>query len=483
MEELRAVRSSLSDTSKCDGHVQTDTTVQIPTEAAVARVIRAELRRVLKPTVEQCLNTFKADSDDQYRSILKKIDELAEHFGQDHCETDHSYSSTAPHSKIDLAFDQEIIHHDTGATELLEPATMGYERSIVPERPDSFPVRRSKHWRRSHLIKWAIGTLRVTVSSTHTISNVSYAGDTLQPQTDYQIKIEFQPAQFLIALRGLTLCLAHTQDQSGYYQVCPLLATFAIVPTNADVMKFAWRNDVAGLQYLFERRLAAPSDRFENDDIVGDLSYVLLMLTTIFPGKDIDPEQIKTYLNHIQFLKQGGFAFYRTFDVEESSLWIFCNGVLSQHLHVPIKHRDLGLRVALELDGDISAFGYGGRRPLSYIFFLARRFRKTNPKVVWRLIELTTMLLHHGADPCDLNLDGSSPFEAALHCGFPVEFVIALGRCGHDVKEVLDEVRRRQWIFHNGQGESTIVDNESIASPSSIGLSRRRVITRETDED
>ncbi|KAL8795896.1 MAG: hypothetical protein Q9182_007468 [Xanthomendoza sp. 2 TL-2023] len=262
MDEIRAVQSSLSDISMRDDHVRTDTTIGIPKEAAVARVIRAELRRVLKPTVEQCLKTFKADTDDQSRSILKNIDELAEHFGQDLCDTSHSYSSSASNSKHDAAFNQKFIYHDTEAIELLEPGKMGYESSMVLERPNGFPVRRSKHWRQSHTIKWAIGTLWVSVSSTHTISGVSYAGET-QPQTEYRIEIEFQPAQFLITLRGLTLSLAHTQDQRGYYQVYPLLATFAIVPNDADVMMFAKKNDVAGLQYLFERRLAAPSDRDE----------------------------------------------------------------------------------------------------------------------------------------------------------------------------------------------------------------------------
>lgn len=266
MNDIHAVRSALSDLSICDGHVRTNTTVNVPTEAAVARVIRAELRRVLKPTIEQCLDTFKASTDDQFRSMLKKIDEIAEHFGQELGETSHSCSSSASHLRSDAAIDQECIQDDTGAMGQLEPAQMGNEKSVGSERPDGLLVRRSKHWKRSKVFKWTIGTLWVTVTSTHTTSNVSYVGEIPQPQSTYRITIEFQPAQFLITFRGLTLSLAHIQDQRGHYKVCPLLATFATVPKDADVMVLAGRNDVAGLQSLFQRRLAAPSDRNERGE-------------------------------------------------------------------------------------------------------------------------------------------------------------------------------------------------------------------------
>lgn len=262
MNEIHEFRSSLSDISSL---VRSYITVRVPTEA-VPRVVRAELLRVLKPIMEQYFNTFKANTDDQSRTMLKKPDEMAEYFGQELLETSHSCSSRASHLRSDPAIDKKCIQDDPGATGLLEPAQMRYESFMVPERPNEFLARRSKQWRRSMVTKWPIGTLRVTVTSTHTTSNVSYVGEIPQPQATYRITIEFQPAQNLITLRGLTLSLAHIQDQRGHYQVCPLLATFAVVPEYADVMIFARKNDVAGLQSLFERRLAAPSDRDEEGE-------------------------------------------------------------------------------------------------------------------------------------------------------------------------------------------------------------------------
>lgn len=99
------------------------------------------------------------------------------------------------------------------------------------------------------------------------------------------------------------------------------------------------------------------------------------------------------------------------------------------------------------------------------------------------MIELATLLLRYGADPCDLNLDGTSPFDIAHFFGLDAEFFEALERAGFDSDKVLDETVQRQRIFDNGGGESTTVDHDDIAPPSTAGLSRRRVFVRERDEE
>ncbi|KAL8718775.1 MAG: hypothetical protein Q9181_008157, partial [Wetmoreana brouardii] len=86
-------------------------------------------------------------------------------------------------------------------------------------------------------------------------------GEVPSPQKAYRVAIEFLAARSLIQLRGLTLSVASTQDQRGYHQICPLISTFAVVPEDAEIMGFALMDDVEGIQDLFERRLAAPSDR------------------------------------------------------------------------------------------------------------------------------------------------------------------------------------------------------------------------------
>ncbi|KAL8857160.1 MAG: hypothetical protein Q9178_006215 [Gyalolechia marmorata] len=556
MNEIHDVRSSLSDISS---HVRTITTVRVPTESDVARVIRAEFRRVLKPTFEQCLNTFKASTDDPLRSMLKKLDEMAEHFGQELPEMSHSYSSSDSYLSSDAATDQKCAQDDMGATGLLEPVQIGHESPTVPERNNGFLVRRSKHWRRAKVIKWAIGTLRVTVTSTHTISNVSYVGEIPQPQKAYRITIEFQPAQHLIMLRGLKLSLAHIEDQRGHYEVSPLLATFAVVPRDADVMVFARNNDVAGLQSLFERRLAAPSDRDERgrsplmeaairgapdacrflltmgadplatddsgegllywanlgffyfspkyldmskayeiytsvlrplqslaDDLV-EHSYLIfnpLVVAGLFlygreSEADVDPEHTETFFDYIQFLKKGGLIVNWTFE-ETPLLHGLCDLILrTTQRRITTKHMELALRVTLEIGGDISALNEIGLPPLSYIFLHGGSWR---PKYPQRITELATLLLKYGADPCDLDLNAWSPLHIAHSFGVLTEFLVALERSGFDIYEVLRETSQRRSIFFHGHGESTAVDNEDLAAPTE-GLSRRRLVVRETDEN
>ncbi|KAI4089519.1 MAG: hypothetical protein LQ344_005345 [Seirophora lacunosa] len=392
MNEIQAVRSSLSDINISNSHIRSATTVNVPTEAAVARVIRAELRRVLKPTIEQCLNTFKANSDDQSRNMLKKLDEMAEYFGQDLSETSRNRSSSASHSRPDAAIDKKCVQDDAGATGMLESAQTDFESSTVPERPEVFLVRRSKHWRRSKVITWAIGTLWVTVSSTHTTSNVSYAGEILQPRT---------------------------ADKDTSYD------TFTSM--------------LEPLQSLA-------------DDLVENSQEKRYAISTLCLMVDVNPERMESFLDYIQFLKEGGFVLNRISDDGE----------------LPLLHNMCTIMLM---------------NRTSIKRYLPEKFQDPLRESSGRMIELATLLLRYGADPCDLNLDGTSPFDIAHFFGLDAEFFEALERAGFDSDKVLDETVQRQRIFDNGGGESTTVDHDDIAPPSTAGLSRRRVFVRERDEE
>ena len=61
------------------------------------------------------------------------------------------------------------------------------------------------------------------------------------------------------------------QDQRGYYQICPMMTNFAIIPDSAEVFSLIMDHDITGLQGLFEERLAAPTDR---DDFGLSLLHV-----------------------------------------------------------------------------------------------------------------------------------------------------------------------------------------------------------------
>ena len=239
--------------------LQSSTIPTAPTEDLLARLFRAE--------IHQCLNTFMGSHNSHLEDIEKKIDEMANQLGsiaggnQQHgvwpCHGSLPETTIAP---------THIPQDSTGLATPLAPVTavLGGSKSNYQNRPRGL---HHQKWSCSWTFRWKIGWLRVTISTTVTKRRESpdyRIGGFFSPQKSYQVTVQFIPAQSLIQLRGLELSVANRQDQRGYYQICPLLSTFAVVPDDAEVFRLVKDNNIEGIQNLFQRRLAAPSDRGEN---------------------------------------------------------------------------------------------------------------------------------------------------------------------------------------------------------------------------
>ncbi|KAL8988391.1 MAG: hypothetical protein Q9177_002530 [Variospora cf. flavescens] len=61
--------------------VQSSTVLAAPTEDVLVRMFRAEILRMVIPTVQQCFSTSKANSDNQVNEIKRIIDEMAHQLG------------------------------------------------------------------------------------------------------------------------------------------------------------------------------------------------------------------------------------------------------------------------------------------------------------------------------------------------------------------------------------------------------------------
>ncbi|KAL8974631.1 MAG: hypothetical protein Q9197_001119 [Variospora fuerteventurae] len=241
--------------------VQSSTVLAAPTEDVLVRIFREEVRRVVMPTVQQCFNTFKANSDNQLDEIQRKMDEMAQQLGSMFGETEHEnkLSSCDPIPKIY----NEPTHLHQDQANLAASCNLNISAPSFAKRQNNFHGRHTRQWRHSWTFRWTIGTLWVNIMSitSRKTSPEFRIGEFPSPQKTYRLIIEFQPAQGLVQLRGLTLSATNTQDQRGYSQICPLVSTFAVIPFDAEIMLFARYNDVEGMRDLFERRLAAPSDR------------------------------------------------------------------------------------------------------------------------------------------------------------------------------------------------------------------------------
>ena len=214
--------------------------------------------------------------------------------------------------------------------------------------------------------------------------------------------------------------------------------------------------------------------------IFNPLEVIAIFLRGRESEADVDPEHTETFFDYIRFLKKGGLIVGWTFQ-KTPPLHGLCDFILTPtQQQIKTKHMELALRLTLEIGGDISAFDEQGVPPLSYIFLHAGSMRPEYPQSI---TELATLLLQYGADPCDLDLNARSPLHIAHSAGLRTEFLVALERSGFNILEVVRKTRQRRSIFFHGQGESTAVDNEDLAAPSTEGLSRRRLVLRETDEN
>ncbi|KAL8720173.1 MAG: hypothetical protein Q9181_007953, partial [Wetmoreana brouardii] len=144
-DKLDAIEISLSQMRVRDDHVRSSTVLAAPTEDVLARAFRAELWRVILPTVEQCFNTFKPNPDSQLDEIRRKIDDMAQQLGsksgdqmQDNVKPFRDplpeVSSAPRHSHRDLT--------DSATSGNLEITAFG-----VPRNQDKFHRRHIKHWR------------------------------------------------------------------------------------------------------------------------------------------------------------------------------------------------------------------------------------------------------------------------------------------------------------------------------------------------
>lgn len=261
-DKLDAIGASLSQMPVGGVQVRCSTVVEAPTTDALARVSRAELRRVIMPIVEQCFQKFKAIPDSQLDEIKRKIDEMTQQLGSKSGGDVHD--NVAPTNNALQEVSSAPTRSHQALAELGPSCDLGSTAFGVRNWEKKSNNRHIARWRLSWTFRWTIGTLWVTISTTTTSRKVSpecRIGEIPCPQKAYRVTIEFLPAPLLIQLRGLTLSVANTQNQRGYNQICPLISTFAVLPMDAEVMRFAGRNDVKGIQSLFERRLAAPSDR------------------------------------------------------------------------------------------------------------------------------------------------------------------------------------------------------------------------------
>ena len=273
MDKVDNLSSILASMHMGDGHLQSTCALQAPTTDILRRVLRAELKRVVMPTVEGYLDSYKSSHDAQLEGIRKNLDQIIQDLGRSSPEEDMRNHTESPHAFATCLDDIETPEARclplNSETESMDHISGAVGLGILS---DGAVVKSwSRSWTRSWIFRWRIGVLIVTVSTFNPRSRhrrrVCKAFKTFESPSarfSHRISIDFQPASRLSITRGISIKCESRQDQRGYYQIYPMINTFAVIPNDAEVMLLIYENDIIGLQGLFEARLAAPTDRLEN---------------------------------------------------------------------------------------------------------------------------------------------------------------------------------------------------------------------------
>lgn len=98
------------------------------------------------------------------------------------------------------------------------------------------------------------------------------------------------------------------------------------------------------------------------DDLVENSQEKRYAISTLCLMVDVNPERMESFLDYIQFLKEGGFVLNRISDDGELPLLHnMCTIMLMNR--TSIKRKEFVLRMTLELGGDTSALDSSGLRP------------------------------------------------------------------------------------------------------------------------
>ena len=236
-----------------EAYLRSTTTLEASTPDTLRRIIRAELQRVVKPMVEECLDSYKSNHEVQLEGIRRNLDQIILDLGrssQDENASNHiksSRESIADAEKCDTQDDNLLTLESTIGN--LDLACDGV--GLGTQSGKAMAGTWSRSWSRSWVFRWRIGVLIVTVSAHQSRSRLRRrnceAFKIMEPSSAryaYRVAIGFQPAPSLLVRRGINMVCESQQDQRGYYQICPTIATFAIISSDSKVFSCVIAGDI-----------------------------------------------------------------------------------------------------------------------------------------------------------------------------------------------------------------------------------------------
>ena len=270
MNKLDQLASSLASIRIGEGHRKSITTLQASSFDIFTRMLRVELKRIVQPTIEEYLDSYKSNHDVQLEGIRRNLDQIILDLGHSSQGADVPNHTRGFEDSVMSAEESDTQDNDGLHRESTTEGTNHIYNGVgLGTLSDSSAVGVwSQSWTRSWVYHWRIGVLIVTISaslfrSQHRRRDCQ-AFKIRKPSSTrytYRVSLDFQPAPSLWFRRGISMVCESQQDQRGCYQICPMLSTFAVVPSHSEVFVCVRKRDIQGLQILFGAGLAAPTDR------------------------------------------------------------------------------------------------------------------------------------------------------------------------------------------------------------------------------
>lgn len=190
--------------------------------------------------------------------------------------------------------------------------------------------------------------------------------------------------------------------------------------------------------------------------------------------------QMKTYYEVL-----GPLGFVLREGEDEASfhyfVYIVLGGVNGDCL-LPVEYICTMVSILLKLGANISATDRIGRQALHWAFSIEDFQRRSDCRTT---IDLATVLLENGADPCALDNYGYSSFDYAVLYDLTDAWYQALRQAGLDASVVERKTKERKWLFlcpGEGFARSTSIDKD-LTRPATEGFLRRRALAGDRLED
>lgn len=258
--KLEEVLSSLSQLRLAQRHDHNIGICQASNTDMLTRVVRAQLRDLVIPLMEQRFMKYHADTDRKLDDVRQSMDTLSGEVGNVLNAT-----QVQPLDALDQGGQAQSSDFQ------VHRRRISANTSFDPYGEIKMPTRNQDKWRnRSNSYQWRlrlpVGAVWVVVAVRTKTKGRSVAQAykvVTQPfLRRIRITIRFVPSGCLNWMKGFTMLYRIKQDQTSIYpELCPGISMFNTIPKDAEVWSYARENDVDGLRRLFAKRLSSPHNR------------------------------------------------------------------------------------------------------------------------------------------------------------------------------------------------------------------------------